>query len=94
MKRASDSFHRLMHQPHRHDCGTVLDDRKGNHFEVRVVCGFRCCVQLFCPGCRRETGGWGPIGCLCQGRNGHGTRAEFKRPGAGRFVKPSKRRGR
>lgn len=92
-KRKSESFHQLMHRPRRHKCGTVLDDRRGNHYEVRTVCGYRTCVQLFCPGCRREVGGWGPVECpACNGRSGHGTRAEFSRHGAGRLVKSSKRK--
>ncbi|TDC02080.1 hypothetical protein E1091_01600 [Micromonospora fluostatini] len=94
LRRASDEFHQRDHRPFRHECGTVLDDRQGGRFEVRGVCGWGCCVQLFCPGCRRYTGGWGPVKCPCQKNNGHGTRAEHKRPGAGRLVKASTRRAR
>lgn len=93
-KRRNPDYHAIRHQPFRHyRCGTVLNDRRGNTYEVRRVCRYRTCVLLFCPGCRREVGGWGPVGCpACNGRNGHGTYAEFRRPGAGRLVKPSKRR--
>lgn len=74
--------HRLSHEPIRHDCGHILDDRRGNEYRgPRRVCRFGYCTQFFCPGCRRYEMGWGPIECRCEThRQGHGTYDEFARP--------------
>lgn len=69
---------------YRHECGAPIGD------ELIKFCGYRRCIQIFCHGCRRYTGGWGPVGCPCDTHpGGHGTWAEFKRPGAGRLIKKS-----
>lgn len=88
--RKTDSGHAATHEPLRHDCGAILDDRLGNRYEIQRFCGWGTCVQFYCPGCRRFSGGWGPVGCQCEDRPcGHGTFHEYPRPGAGRFRKPS-----
>ena len=87
IKRGSPRGHRLMHEPIRHDCGAVLSDRLGNNYQTERVCPFGNCVLLLCPSCRRDTGGWGPVGCLCQSRSGHGTYGELRRPSIGRLLR-------
>ncbi|MEU3452300.1 hypothetical protein ABZ671_01630 [Micromonospora sp. NPDC006766] len=93
-KRRSPEYHQRRHQPHLCDhCGAVLDDRRGNNYETRRLCPYQTCTILYCPGCRRETYSVGVVGCpACNGPAGHGTYGELRRPGVGRFVKPSKRR--
>lgn len=74
--------HRVWHEPLRHGCGFILDDKRGNKFHGEPRrCPFDNCVQFFCPGCRRYDMGWGPIACPCEtGRNGHGTYDEHRKP--------------
>lgn len=81
--------HRIWHEPMRHPCGFILDDKRGNKFQGEpVLCFFGTCVQIFCPGCRRYDMGWGRILCPCETRSsGHGTRQEFARPSLRRLVK-------
>lgn len=95
-KRDDPEIHRLAHTRPMCPigCGTPLTDAYGRITVIRVACGYGRCVLVFCPGCRRDIGSDGPADCLCLTRAGHGTRAEFRRPGAGRWVKPSKRRRR
>lgn len=89
--RDNERGHIRSHEPLRHECGAVLDDRQGNRYEVQRFCAWGTCVQYFCPGCRRFTSGWGPVGCQCEEQPcGHGTYDEYARPGAGRFQKKSK----
>lgn len=89
MKTRSSKGHQLMHSPFRHQCGHILDDRKGTRSHgPRTICRFGNCVQFFCPGCRRYDMGWGPIMCPCEtGRHGHGTRDEYRRPSVRHLIK-------
>lgn len=48
---------------------------------VVVSCVYGFCTEMYCGVCGRAGGGWGPIGCPCDGATkGHNTLAE--RPGA------------
>lgn len=88
--RETTTGHARSHEPIRHDCGAILDDRQGNKYETMKFCAWATCVQYFCPGCGRFTSGWGPIGCQCEEQPcGHGTYDEYSRPGAGKFKKKS-----
>lgn len=31
------------------------------------VCRYGCCTEFRCPVCRGKLGGWGPVGCRCEG---------------------------
>ncbi len=82
LNRETETGHAQTHQPRRHECGEVLDDRQGGRFEIQKFCGWGTCVQYFCPGCRRFTSGFGPVGCQCEDQPcGHGTAAEYAKPG-------------
>lgn len=90
-----DFFQTVTRTPYRHDCGTVLSDWKGGNWEVTKTCGWGHCTQYFCPGCGRNTGGFGPVGCHCEASsNGHGTYAEYPRPSLARLRKTRKPRNR
>jgi len=81
--------HRVFHQPLRHTCGFVVDDRRGNRTRgTRRICPYGTCVQFFCVSCRRYDMGWGLVLCPCETRrHGHGTYAEFSRPSVKHLVK-------
>lgn len=88
--RASEAGHARTHEPRRHECGAILDDRRGNIYEIQRFCGWGTCVQYFCPGCRRFIAGFGPVGCQCEERPcGHGSYHEYARPGSGKLKKKS-----
>lgn len=76
--RAEPERHASTHEPLRHSCGTILDDRHGNNYEQVEVCGWGTCMQVYCPGCRAYIHGYGPTGCRCEVEPcGHGTYASI-----------------
>lgn len=63
-RRASESYHRLIHEPIRcAGCGAVLDDRKGNDRMVTKLCPKGYCRLWCCPDCGEEWASNGPVGC-------------------------------
>jgi hypothetical protein len=92
-RRGNARYHRLSHLVRRcTDCQGSLENEHTKFAELRTMCGYRRCVQTFCPHCRRCQGGWGEVGCPCDtGRHGHRTYAEFPRPGHGHLAKRRRR---
>lgn len=64
MKRDSEQFHAITHQPEVCDeCAGLLDDHLGNVRLVQGYCETGCCAVWSCPDCNAEQTSAGPIDC-------------------------------
>lgn len=93
--RADAEGHARSHAPRYHECGALLDDRRGDRYEHVTICGYGTCVQYLCAGCGDFIAGFGPAGCRCETAPcDHGSyRALVPPPARGRLLAWLRRRG-
>jgi hypothetical protein len=70
MKRESESFHALSHEPVRCEkCKALLWDKTSPSRELTRLCRAGYCTEWYCPDCGYSCSSAGPVGCPCQSRD-------------------------
>lgn len=62
---ATDEGHEAWHRTHYCTCGRPKIGPDGTPDDVEGRCRYGRCVELTCPDCGADRGGWGPALCRC-----------------------------